>query len=143
MKQTKQTLQNRTDSLRETAASMAEEVSERIDVKEQDFTEDVNKAFKAGCHVEIVLENNKLQYDVTILTNGTTSTLSSDSSADKVQGMVVFTTTEHPITKRVKAMREKLRETIRSLPAQYLAQREIERRRMRAEDRVDVLCTFF
>ena len=143
MKQTKQTLQNRTDSLRETAASMAEEVSERIDVKEQDFTEDVNKAFKAGCHVEIVLENNKLQYDVTILTNGTTSTLSSDSSADKVQGMVVFTTTEHPITKRVKAMREKLRETIRSLPAQYLAQTEIERQRMRAEDRVDVLCTFF
>ena len=143
MKQTKQTLQNRTDSLRETAASMAEEVSERIDVKEQDFTEDVNKALKAGCHVEIVLENNKLQYDVTILTNGTTSTLSSDSSADKVQGMVVFTTTEHPITKRVKAMREKLGETIRSLPAQYLAQTEIERQRMRAEDRVDVLCTFF
>ena len=124
----------------EAAASMAEEVSERIDVKEQDFTEEVNKAFKAGCHVDIVLENNKLQYDVT---NGTTSTLSSDSSADKVQGMVVFTTTEHPITKRVKAMREKLRETIRSLPAQYLAQREIERQRMRAEDRVDVLCTFF
>ena len=111
MKQTKQTLQNRTDSLREAAASMAEEVSERIDVKELDFTEDVNKAFKAGCHVEIVLGNNKLQYDVT---NGTK--------------------TELPITKRVKAMREKLRETIMSLPAQYLAQREIERQRMRAED---------
>ena len=125
MKQTKQTLQNRTDSLREAAASMAEEVSERIDVKELDFTEDVNKAFKAGCHVEIVLGNNKLQYDVT---NGTK--------------------TELPITKRVKAMREKLRETIRSLPAQYLAQREIERQRMRAEDRESanekvVLCEFF
>ena len=124
MKQTKQTLQNRTDRLRETAANMAEEVSERIDVKEQDFTEEVNKAFNAGCHVDIVLENNKLQYDVT-----------------NAQRMAVFTTTEHPITKRVKAMREKLQETIRSLPAQYQAQSE--QKRMRAEDRDAFLCDFF
>ena len=81
MKQTKQTLQNKIDFLRETAANMAQEVSGRLDVKEQDFTEEVNKAFKAGCHVDIVLENSKLQYDVTI---STTSTLSS-SSADKFQ----------------------------------------------------------
>ena len=91
MKQTKQTLQNKADRLREEAAIMAEAVTEHMEVKKQDFTEEVNKAFKAGCHVDIVLENNKLQYDVTI---GTTSTLSSDSSADKVQRKVVFTTTE-------------------------------------------------
>ena len=46
---------------------MADKVAERMDVKEQDkVTEEVDKSFKAGCHVRIVMENNTLQYDVVI-----------------------------------------------------------------------------
>ena len=130
MKQTKQTLQNKIDFLRETAADMAQKVSGRLDVKEQDFTEEVNKAFKAGCHVEIVLEDKKLQYDVKICT---TSTLSSDSSADEVRRKVDFTKAEHPMTKRLTAIRENMVKKIMSAHAQHEA--EIgEQKKMFAED---------
>ena len=77
-----------------------------------------------------MLEDNKLQYDVNICT---TSTLSSDSSADEVQRKVVFTKTEHPITNRVTTICENMRKKIMSLPAQYEAQIG-EQKKMFAED---------
>ena len=69
--------------------------------------------------------------------NVTTSTLSSSSSADKVQRKVVFATIEHPITNKAATLREKLQEKINSMPVldakAYQAQKE--QKKMRAEDR--------
>ena len=131
MKQTKQTLQNRADRLMEEAAMMADAVTERMEVKKQDFTEEVNKAFMAGCHVDIVLGGKKLQYDVM---NVTTSTLSSSSSADKVQRKVVFTTAIQPITKRGIDIGDKMVEKIWRPAKAYQAQK-VEQQKMRAEDK--------
>ena len=129
-------LQKKADFFKKIAAYMADRVAERIHVKDKDkVTEEVDKAFKAGCHVRIVMENGMMQHNVVI---GATNTLSSDSSAGKGKGhrKVAFTTTE-AITKRAKSLSLKVRANINQMDKQaakaYKAQK-VKQEKMKAEN---------